>query len=81
MYRLIFYTKLNCQLCEEAYGVLLDLINDIPLKIDIVDITQPHHQDVFAKYRQRIPVVAIPETETELDWPFTGNDVRAQLSS
>ncbi len=80
MYRLTLYTKLNCHLCEEAYRVLLDIINDIPLRIDIIDITRSPQQNSMTKYGHRIPVIAIPGANTELDWPFTADDVIAYLS-
>lgn len=81
MQRLIFYTKLNCHLCDDAYQVLMDVVNDIPLTINIVDITLPHRKNVIELYGERIPVLAKPEAGTELDWPFTSEDVRTYLLS
>jgi len=80
MKNILFYTKSNCHLCEEAYEIVLELINDIPMNIKFVDISQPHNQPLQEKYGLRIPVVAQPKHATELDWPFTSDDLRAYLS-
>ncbi len=80
MNKLILYGKLNCHLCEEAYRILMSLAWDIPLEIDVVDITHTHNKHVEAKYFDRIPVIARPGAQTELDWPFTADDVKAYLA-
>jgi hypothetical protein len=78
MQQVTFYTKLNCHLCDEAYQMLMDIAFDKPLKIDIIDITHAHN-DVEEKYAERIPVIAVPHRETELDWPFTLEELEAYL--
>jgi hypothetical protein len=78
MQKLTIYTKLNCHLCEQAYYLLMNLAYDTPLEIDLVDITRFHH--IEKKYLERIPVLAKPGTETELNWPFTIDDIRAYLA-
>jgi hypothetical protein len=80
MQKIIVYTKLNCQLCDEAYHLLIDIACDIPLRIEVIDINQPHNQTLSDTYRERIPVVAKPETPTELNWPFTSEDLRLYLT-
>jgi hypothetical protein len=79
MQSVTFYTKLNCSLCDKAYQMLLDLAFDIPLKIEILDITHAHNK-IEAKYSDRIPVVAAAHRQTELEWPFTPDELRAYLT-
>ena len=78
MQRLIFYTKLNCPLCDEAYQILMNLALDVPLEIDIIDIA--HSPNLQADYKNRIPVIALPGAKTELNWPFTHNDIKVYLN-
>lgn len=81
MEKVILYTKLNCHLCQEAYLMLIEITLDIPLEIDLVDIAHTHNSHLQEKYAFRIPVLARPHSQIELDWPFTPADVRAFLTS
>lgn len=80
MQKVIFYSKLNCHLCQEAYHLLMELTSELPLQIDLVDITHAHNTELARKYGERIPVLARPDHPTELDWPFTLADIRAYLA-
>jgi hypothetical protein len=77
MQNVILYTKANCGLCDQAYRILLELTGDIPLRIDLVDITR--NDRVHAKYMERIPVLARPDIDAELNWPFTAEDIKIYL--
>jgi len=77
MQNVILYTKADCGLCDQAYQILLSLACDTPLRIDLIDITQDHR--IHAKYMERIPVLARPNLEAELNWPFTAEDVKIYL--
>jgi hypothetical protein len=77
MQNVILYTKANCGLCDQACQILLNLAYDTPLRIDLIDITQNHR--IHAKYMERIPVLAKPHTDTELNWPFAPEDVKIFL--
>jgi flavoprotein len=79
MQKLILYTKADCHLCELACHVLLNLADDVPLHINVVDITRTHQVEL--RYMERIPVLAKPDVAIELNWPFTTEDVRAYLSA
>jgi hypothetical protein len=79
MKKVIFYTKLNCRLCLDGYRLLLEVACDVPLEIDVVDITHSHNADCRTLYAGRIPVVKLPETETDLGWPFTLAELKAYL--
>lgn len=75
------YTKLTCHLCEEAYQFLLDVACDLPLQIDVVDITLSYNALLKEKYVERIPVIVKPGAAEELAWPFTADDIKAYLVS
>lgn len=80
MQTVIFYTRLGCENCNVAYQMLLDLAYDMPLEIDIVDITHAHNQELKTVYDERIPVLVKKGVDTELDWPFTKVDVERYLA-
>jgi glutaredoxin len=79
MKKVTLYTKLRCHLCEEAYRELMSVACDISLTIDVVDITHDHNRAIQSRYATRIPVLTCPGAPTELDWPFSAEDVRAYL--
>ena len=81
MKKVTLFTKLDCHLCLDAYRLLLEVAYDSPLEIDVVDITHDHNVDFRALYAERIPVVKIPETEAELGWPFTLEELKAFLGA
>jgi hypothetical protein len=81
MEKIILYTKLDCHLCQEAYLMLMELTLDIPLEIDLVDITHAHNNHLYQKYNERIPVLTRPYASAELDWPFTPADIKSYLAS
>lgn len=74
-----FYTKLNCSTCDIAYQMLVTVALDIPLEIDILDITHPHN-GLEAAYAELIPVIAVAALEHQLVWPFSLDDIKAYLS-
>lgn len=79
MNKVTLYTKLNCHLCEEAYRLLMDVAYDIPLEIDVVDISHAHNRHLKAVYGERIPVITRAGVDAELDWPFTTDELKAYL--
>ena len=78
MQKVTFYTKLNCHLCDEAYLMLINVAYDIPLEIDVFDVTRTKSGSE-SSYTDRIPVIASAGADNELFWPFTSDDVRAYL--
>lgn len=74
-----FYTKLNCSTCDIAYQMLVTVALDIPLEIDILDITHPHN-GLETAYAELIPVIAATHLEQELVWPFSFDDIQAYLN-
>ena len=79
MQKVIFYTKLNCSLCDKAYQMLMDIILEFPLEIDILDITHAHNK-LEPEYGHRIPVIALSNASSELQWPFNLDEIRAYLT-
>lgn len=51
------YSKSDCHLCDEAKSVLLKVHKEIPFDFCEVDIT--NDQELFAEYKEQIPVVFI----------------------
>ncbi|MCB0211367.1 MAG: glutaredoxin family protein [Anaerolineae bacterium] len=74
-----FYTKLNCPACDEAYNMLVTVALDIPLNIDVVDITHPHN-GLETAYADLIPVIIILDQNQELTWPFSVEEIKSTLS-
>jgi len=81
MKKVTLYTKLDCHLCMDAYRLLMEVSCDLPLEIDVVDITHSYNMEITSKYATRIPVVALPEAGTELGWPFTYEELKAFLDA
>ena len=61
MKQIIFYTKPDCSLCDQVKVLLAQLSGRYPHQLVEMDITQD--DALFARYRYRIPVVAIDGRE------------------
>lgn len=70
--RLTLIQKDDCQLCDEAWEVLAAAgVGDFEsLYID-------GDAALLARYGERVPVLREDERQTELDWPFNADAVRA----
>jgi hypothetical protein len=66
---LIFYTTSQCQLCELAEALLVNTPMPAPIPVDAVDIAQS--EQLVERYGTRIPVLRRNDTDEELDWPFS----------
>jgi glutaredoxin len=62
MTRLTLYGKPGCHLCEEAREVVQQVRERRPFELEEIDITRDPVLE--ARYRERIPVVAIDGQET-----------------
>ena len=69
MRNLTFYTTVGCHLCELA----ADLISQLASRCDIsvVEIDIVTDEKLADRYGTRIPVVSKGDTQHELSWPFT----------
>lgn len=56
-YRVTFYTKPGCHLCEQAEELLEDLRRDYDLSVTPIDITSD--LAIFERYKYEIPVVVV----------------------
>lgn len=61
MTKLTLYGKPGCHLCDEARAVVVDARSRRPFDLEEVDITRD--PTLEARYRERIPVVAIDGEE------------------
>lgn len=74
MHRVLFYTKADCSLCDEAEALLGQLSGEYRFTVEKVDITS--NNDLFKRYRYAVPVVVVgsgltvraPVTEERLRW-------------
>jgi glutaredoxin len=61
MTQVTLYGKPGCHLCEEAHAVVVAVRERRPFELEEVDITRDPALE--ARYRERIPVVAIDGRE------------------
>ena len=71
MVELILLGTSGCHLCEEAELILAECEH---INIENIDIAE--QQQWQEKYAIRIPVLYHSETEKELGWPFTQQQVQ-----
>lgn len=72
------YGTSACHLCEEAIAVLQAMPTLAGWELEWIDIAA--EEALVARYGLRIPVLARPELEVELDWPFDTAAVLALVS-
>lgn len=73
MTTLIFYTSVGCHLCEQAEHLLTELADSMELEVQTVDIGSD--VALVTLYGMRIPVVKNRDSEAEIGWPFTLEDL------
>jgi hypothetical protein len=66
---LVFYTTTQCHLCELAEALLVTTPMPVPIPVDAIDIAQS--EELVKRYGTRIPVLRRTDTDAELGWPFT----------
>lgn len=72
---LLLYQRDDCHLCDAALAVLAAARVPEPASVFIDDDAV-----LEARYGLRVPVLRDARTQTELDWPFTAETVRAFLA-
>ena len=65
------YTTSNCHLCEQAIELIQQL--DSPKKLELIEIIDD--VSLLSLYGTRIPVLQRADNLTELDWPFSLNEI------
>lgn len=81
MISLILYSTTGCHLCELAEAQLQQAQQTFDLSWRCVDIA--NSPELMELYGVRIPVVAEPQSDREIGWPFGQSELRewlAQLS-
>lgn len=70
---LTLYVTRGCHLCEDALAVLAAA--GLGEAVQTVEIG--YDEALAERYGVRIPVLRLPASGRELDWPFTAAEVRA----
>jgi hypothetical protein len=70
---LILYSTSACHLCEQALQMLQPLLNE-DCRVQEVDISES--EALFQRYGLLIPVLYMPATGAELQWPFSLADAQ-----
>jgi glutaredoxin len=78
MTQLTLYGKPGCHLCEEAHAVVLAVRERHPFELEEVDITRD--PELEARYRERIPVVAI-DGEEAFELVIEATELEKRLAS
>ena len=74
---LTLYVTRGCHLCEDALAALAEAgFGDIVQAVEI-----GYDEALAERYGVRIPVLRVPATGRELDWPFTVADVLAAIKN
>ena len=66
------YATLGCHLCEQALAMLQNLAMDIT----IVEVEIADDERLLEKYGLTIPVVGVANTEQEIGWPFSAEELQ-----
>lgn len=77
LFPLKLYVTSCCHLCDDAFTLLRDA--SITDHLSFVEIAES--EELLSIYGLRIPVLQRTDNLSELDWPFTKNDVIAFLSA
>lgn len=73
MTHLILFTTSHCHLCEQAETILADLKDKHAISWQAVEISNEDH--LTDLYGVRIPVIKCINTQAEINWPFSANDI------
>ena len=69
MRNLTFYTTAGCHLCELAADLISQLESTCDIAVVEIDIVTD--EKLVDRFGMRIPVVSKGDTQRELSWPFT----------
>ena len=71
--KIYLYSTLGCHLCEQAKVTLWPLLLKYQFRLAEVDIS--NSDEMIETYGTRIPVLGASDNLTELNWPFTPEQV------
>jgi predicted DCC family thiol-disulfide oxidoreductase YuxK len=77
MTKLILYTTSHCHLCEQAEAMLVSLEKDYEISWLAVEISED--DTLTDKYGLTIPVIRHTASQTEINWPFSRNDIASLI--
>ncbi|HEY9276734.1 MAG TPA: glutaredoxin family protein [Methylotenera sp.] len=73
MTQLVLYTTSHCHLCEQALTLLINLKQQYAINWLTKEISED--DDLIEKYGIRIPVIQRVDNQSELNWPFSAEDI------
>ena len=73
MTQLVLYTTSHCHLCEQALTLLINLKQQYAINWLTKEISDD--DDLIEKYGIRIPVIQRVDNQSELNWPFSAEDI------
>ena len=73
MTQLVLYTTSYCHLCEQAIALLTKLKEHYNIHWISIEISDDN--DLIEKYGIRIPVIQRRDNQSELNWPFSEEDI------
>lgn len=71
--KIYLYSTVGCHLCEQAKVILWPLLLQYQFRLVEVDIAES--DELIEQYGTRIPVLNLNSHSSELNWPFTPQDV------
>ncbi len=78
MTQLALYTTSHCHLCEQALALLISIKQEYPIEWLAIEISED--DKLIEKYGIRIPVLQRVDNQTELNWPFSADDIAMLIS-
>ena len=76
MLTLTLFTTSHCHLCEQAVELITEINPTKPLAL--VEIA--NDDNLLMQYSERIPVLQRSDNGSELNWPFTRDDLVAFIN-
>ena len=80
MHVVTLYAKAGCHLCDEARAYLEDALADLGQELDLREADIRTDQELFERYRYRIPVILVDGDE-RLEGRISDDAVRELLRS
>ncbi|QPG07056.1 glutaredoxin family protein [Salinimonas marina] len=75
--QVILYTGPGCQLCEVAHSMLLQLPG--PQSYVVITKNVRLSPELYHRLGARIPVLERTDSNAQLNWPFTQNELESFL--
>lgn len=73
------YSTSHCHLCDQAVVLLRNVPNQFDIHWLNIEITDD--SSLLERYGFKIPVLKRMDTNNEISWPFTSEDIEKLLSS